>query len=160
MPDPTQNTAPPPWVADSCQTHAQPRRNPMGNPADAELSLAGCSLGRVPRTFPANAVQFCRGSLKIQGLKHAPNQGTAGNVLPWGGRLPGFNPVCSVSERRLPAALCKCILPYKTKWESWERSISAAPSLLPATWGAGPCHPVSPAEASDSNPTSSTADAA
>lgn len=138
-------------MPDPCSAQTQSHEKPR---------LAGCSLGRVPRTFPANAVQFCRGSLKIQGLKHAPNQGTAGNVLPWGGRLPGFNPVCSVSERRLPTALCKCTFPYKTKWESWERGISAAPSRLPATWRAGPRHPESPAEASDSNPTSSTADAA
>lgn len=68
-----------PWVADLCQTHAQPTHNPRRSPRDAELSLAGCSLGRVPQPFPAIAVQFCRSSLKIQGLTHVPNRSTARN---------------------------------------------------------------------------------
>lgn len=68
-----------PWVANLCQTHAQPRHNPRRSPTDAELSLAGCSLGRVPQPFPAITVQFCRSSLRIQGLTQVPNWGTAGN---------------------------------------------------------------------------------
>lgn len=70
----------------------------MGDPTDAELFLAGHSLGRVPQTFLPNTVQLYRGSLQIQGLNRVPKQGTAGNVLPWGGRLPDLTPVFFVSE--------------------------------------------------------------
>lgn len=48
--------APYPWVADLCQTHAQSRHNRRKSPTDAELSLAGCSLGRVPN--PSQPTEF------------------------------------------------------------------------------------------------------